>query len=319
MDGRQPARGLTAHYFFSFGCAPRAPRPLMRRDAGAWPTARRRGRGRGRGRSGLAAGAAQCARCATAACGPVPAAPLPSGAAPDPGAPLARPGAAAPRRVDVQLVGDKSNTRVEQRVLHVDVAATALKVVQKGSVRVFLRFDAINQVGRGRGGLGKQPAPQQTQAAHAHGCCVGPGLPAALVLMLQPPARPRNLPPLPRRPPQIVFDEVEPRSVLISCRDERRYFVDFQSAEDCLLFRIVCYDVSAAALDVNRSGGGRGGGRRAAPRAAAGGRCRRAAGRRLASATALPAIAQNRPALRPGVSSQVPAQRPQEGHPPEAQ
>jgi hypothetical protein len=54
--------------------------------------------------------------------------------------------------------------------------------------------------------------------------------------------------------PQIVFDEVEPRSVLVSCRDERRYFVDFQSAEDCLLFRTVCYDVSMGALDVNRQG-----------------------------------------------------------------
>lgn len=46
----------------------------------------------------------------------------------------------------MQLVGDKSNTRVEQRILHLDVAATAIKFVQKGSVRVFLRFDAINQV-----------------------------------------------------------------------------------------------------------------------------------------------------------------------------
>lgn len=49
-----------------------------------------------------------------------------------------------------------------------------------------------------------------------------------------------------------MFDEVEPRSVLISCRDDRRYFVDFQSAEDCLLFRTVCYDVSVGGLDVNR-------------------------------------------------------------------
>lgn len=42
--------------------------------------------------------------------------------------------------------------------------------------------------------------------------------------------------------------------MLISCRDERRYFVDFQSAEDCLLFRTVCYDLSVEALDTNRCG-----------------------------------------------------------------
>lgn len=48
----------------------------------------------------------------------------------------------------MQLVGDKANTRVEQRILHLDAAAAALQFVQKGSVKVFLRFDAINQVGR---------------------------------------------------------------------------------------------------------------------------------------------------------------------------
>lgn len=82
--------------------------------------------------------------------------------------------------MQVQLVGDRKHTRVEERILHLDVAALAVKLVQKGSVRVFLRFDAINQ---------------------------------------------------------IVFDEVEPRSVLISCRDDRRFFIDFQSAEDNLIFR----------------------------------------------------------------------------------
>jgi hypothetical protein len=31
--------------------------------------------------------------------------------------------------VEVQLVGDRKNTRVEQRILHLDVAAPALKLV----------------------------------------------------------------------------------------------------------------------------------------------------------------------------------------------
>ena len=48
--------------------------------------------------------------------------------------------------MQVQLVGDRRHTRVEERVLHLDVAASAIKLVQKGSVRVFLRFDVINQV-----------------------------------------------------------------------------------------------------------------------------------------------------------------------------
>ena len=48
--------------------------------------------------------------------------------------------------VQVQLVGDRRHTRVEERVLHLDVATSAIKLVQKGSVRVFLRFDVINQV-----------------------------------------------------------------------------------------------------------------------------------------------------------------------------
>jgi hypothetical protein len=63
-------------------------------------------------------------------------------------------------RVDVQLVGDKSNTRVEQRTLHLDAAAAAVKFVQKGSVRVFLRFDAINQArlrAHGRGPPRRRP------------------------------------------------------------------------------------------------------------------------------------------------------------------
>jgi hypothetical protein len=33
-------------------------------------------------------------------------------------------------RVEVQLVGDRKNTRVEQRILHLDVAAPALKLVR---------------------------------------------------------------------------------------------------------------------------------------------------------------------------------------------
>ncbi len=84
------------------------------------------------------------------------------------------------RRVHVQLVGDKRHTRVEERILHLDAPAGAIKLLQKGEVRQLLRFDAVNQ---------------------------------------------------------IVFDEAEPRSVLISCRDERRFFIDFQSAEDNLVFR----------------------------------------------------------------------------------
>jgi hypothetical protein len=52
-------------------------------------------------------------------------------------------------------VGDRANTRVEQRILHLDVAATAIKLVQKGSVRVFLRFDAINQASRPQPALGR--------------------------------------------------------------------------------------------------------------------------------------------------------------------
>ena len=40
--------------------------------------------------------------------------------------------------VQVQLVGDRRHTRVEERVLHLDVAASAIKLVQKGSVRVLL-------------------------------------------------------------------------------------------------------------------------------------------------------------------------------------
>eukprot|EP00775_Hariotina_reticulata_P001924 gene1924-2256_t len=97
--------------------------------------------------------------------------------------------------VEVQLVGDRKNTKVEQRILHLDVAAAAVKLVEKGSVRVFLRFDAINQ---------------------------------------------------------IVFDDAEPRSVLISCRDERRYFIVFQSAEDNLVFRTACSDLAGCQLDINR-------------------------------------------------------------------
>jgi hypothetical protein len=31
--------------------------------------------------------------------------------------------------VEVQLVGDRKNTRVDQRILHLDVAAAALKLV----------------------------------------------------------------------------------------------------------------------------------------------------------------------------------------------
>lgn len=38
---------------------------------------------------------------------------------------------------------------------------------------------------------------------------------------------------------QIVYDEAEPAAVLLSCRDGRKYFVAFQSAEDCLVFRWV--------------------------------------------------------------------------------
>jgi hypothetical protein len=36
---------------------------------------------------------------------------------------------------------------------------------------------------------------------------------------------------------QIIFDESEPRTVLISCHDDRRYLLDFQNAEENLLFR----------------------------------------------------------------------------------
>jgi hypothetical protein len=32
-------------------------------------------------------------------------------------------------RVEVQLVGDRRNTRVEQRILHLDIAAAAVKLV----------------------------------------------------------------------------------------------------------------------------------------------------------------------------------------------
>ncbi len=32
--------------------------------------------------------------------------------------------------VEVQLVGDRKNTRVDQRILHLDVAAAALKLVR---------------------------------------------------------------------------------------------------------------------------------------------------------------------------------------------
>lgn len=36
---------------------------------------------------------------------------------------------------------------------------------------------------------------------------------------------------------QVIYDESEPRSVLVSCHDDRRYLVDFQNAEENQLFR----------------------------------------------------------------------------------
>lgn len=36
---------------------------------------------------------------------------------------------------------------------------------------------------------------------------------------------------------QVIFDESEPRSILISCHDDRRYLIDFQNAEENLVFR----------------------------------------------------------------------------------
>lgn len=154
MESRQGVRGLTAHYFFSFGCARRCGALLRSLPARCCAVLFRRPF------CPPLTNTPKC-RCRNKRT-------------------LPPKNKNAIRSVDVQLVGDRSNTRVEPRVLHVDVAAAALKLVQKGSVRVFLRFDAVNQ---------------------------------------------------------LVFDAAEPRSVLVSCRDERRYFVDFQSAEDCLVFR----------------------------------------------------------------------------------
>ena len=38
---------------------------------------------------------------------------------------------------------------------------------------------------------------------------------------------------------QLIFDESEPRSILISCHDDRRYLIDFQNPEENLVFRRV--------------------------------------------------------------------------------
>ncbi len=38
-------------------------------------------------------------------------------------------------------------------------------------------------------------------------------------------------------PAQVIYDESEPRTVLISCHDDRRYLLDFQNAEENLVFR----------------------------------------------------------------------------------
>lgn len=40
--------------------------------------------------------------------------------------------------VEVQLVGDRKNTRVDQRILHLDVAAAALKLVRPLHLVVYL-------------------------------------------------------------------------------------------------------------------------------------------------------------------------------------
>lgn len=40
--------------------------------------------------------------------------------------------------VEVQLVGDRKNTRVEKRILHLDVAAPALKLVRRSKCCIVL-------------------------------------------------------------------------------------------------------------------------------------------------------------------------------------
>jgi hypothetical protein len=43
-----------------------------------------------------------------------------------------------PCSVEVQLVGDRKNTRVEQRILHLDIAAAALKLVRSTCTHIAL-------------------------------------------------------------------------------------------------------------------------------------------------------------------------------------
>ncbi|KAG2439311.1 hypothetical protein HXX76_004670 [Chlamydomonas incerta] len=50
---------------------------------------------------------------------------------------------------------------------------------------------------------------------------------------------------------QIIFDDSEPRTVLISCHDDRRYLLDFQNPEENLLFRTAYAAVVENTFDIS--------------------------------------------------------------------
>lgn len=89
----------------------------------------------------------------------------------------------AQHSVFVQTIGERrGGSRSEERVLHVDLATGALRILAKEAVKATLRLGAVTQM---------------------------------------------------------MYDEAEPRSIVVSCSDDRRYLIDFQNAEDNLAFRWV--------------------------------------------------------------------------------